>query len=244
MFSFSKPDDWHHLPLYTKISHYKLQLNEQYAQYVNKLEAKLIVKNILEDKIHIAKVIRVLKDCNDFTKEDININHVLKTVHGSGWNIIDLNTTTISKILSSLKKWNRIFDGVDEPHYKHIKPQFFIEEKLKDKFGGNDLSTFMFRCIHGKPQTFSIKKNGLINNFDIKRKPIKHLEHDFHIGNDLFLKMKSNAEILCKPFEFVRIDFFIDNMDHIYFSEFTFTPLSGWKYYPDDIEFKLGRLWT
>ena len=56
--------------------------------------------------------------------------------------------------------------------------------------------------------------------------------------------MKKYAEILSKPFEFVRIDFFIDRKNDIYFSEFTFTPLGGKKYYSDEIELKLGKLWT
>lgn len=244
MFSFSKPNDWKNLPLYKKISYYKTQLNENYVKYVNKLEAKIIVKNILNDEINIAKVVRVLQDSTDFKKEDKNPNHVLKTVHGSGWNIIDLENTSLSKILSFLQKWNRIFDGQNEPHYKYIKPQFFIEEKIHDKFGGVNLSTFMFRCIQGKPQTFSIQKNSKINNFDIEGNPIKKLEHDFRIENELFLIMKKNAEILCKPFEFVRIDFFIDEKNNIYFSEFTFTPLCGNQYYSDEIESKLGKLWT
>jgi hypothetical protein len=190
------------------------------------------------------KVIRILKDFTDFHKNDKNPNHVLKTVHGSGWNIIDLENTSLSKILSFLQTWNKIFSGENEPHYKYIKPAFFIEEKLKDKFEGDDVSTFMFRCIQGKPQTFSIKKNSRINNFDIEGYSIKPLEHNFHIEKELFLKMKKNAEILSKPFEFVRIDFFIDNKNNIYFSEFTFTPLCGNQYYSDEIEIKLGNLWT
>ena len=56
-------------------------------------------------------------------------------------------------------------------------------------------------------------------------------------------KMINLSRILSKPFEFVRIDFYISKNSDIYFCEFTFTPNSGFQVYSDDIEFKLGTLW-
>jgi len=244
MFCFEKPNNWSELPLYKKLSYYKLILNENYAIYVDKLEVKIVVKNILKDEIKVANVIRILKDDKDFSEMDKNSNHVLKSTHGSGWNIIDLKNTDTNRILSMLKYWNRTYDIYNEPHYSYVKPRFFIEEKLHDVFGGDYLSTFMFRCTHGKVFTFSISKNKKINNFDNDGNPTKKLEHDFFIDDNLREKMKCFAEILSKPFEFVRIDFFIDNNKDIYFSEFTFTPLACDKYYSDELELKLGKLWT
>lgn len=245
MFSLPKPKDWRNLMLYQKICYYKLNLNEHYARFVNKIEAKKIVKEILKDEIKVSNIVKVLKDYKDFEMSDRNPDHVLKSAHASGWNMLDLDKATLRSIHCFLQTYNKTYKGIDEPHYSYITPQFFIEEKIYDKFpGNNQLSTFMFRCIHGKPQTFSIKRNANINNFDIEGNILKKKEHNFHIEEELFLKMKKFAEILSKPFEFVRIDFFIDYQDNIYFSEFTFTPCSGNKYYSDYVELKLGKLWT
>ena len=244
MFTISKPNDWNILHLYEKICYYKQYLNENYANCVDKIVVKKIIKDFLCDEIKIANIVRVLKDFEDFNEYDINDNHILKSAHGSGWNI-DLENANIAIINNKLKSWNKSY-GTDsnEPHYNFIKPRFFIEEKIKDKFGKKYASTFMFRCINGKPETFSIKIDSSINNFDIHKNILKPKEHNYEIEDVLFQKMKKYAEILSKPFEFVRIDFFIDRKNDIYFSEFTFTPLGGKKYYSDEIELKLGKLWT
>ena len=57
---------------------------------------------------------------------------------------------------------------------------------------------------------------------------------------DLMLKL---AKKLSKPFEFVRIDFYIGENDLIYFSEFTFTPNAGKQVFTKDVEYMLGKLW-
>ena len=121
----------------------------------------------------------------------------------------------------------------------------FIEEKIVDKFLGETglANTYMFRCIHGKPETFSIKSCSYLNSYDIDLNLLKPQEHNCNLNNDIFLQMKNMAEILCQPFEFVRIDFYLDKDDNIYFSEFTFTPLAGEQYFSNEIETKLGKLW-
>jgi hypothetical protein len=50
------------------------------------------------------------------------------------------------------------------------------------------------------------------------------------------------AAILSKPFEYVRMDFYI-GIDGVYFSEFTFTPKNGAARLADEIEFELGKTW-
>jgi hypothetical protein len=51
------------------------------------------------------------------------------------------------------------------------------------------------------------------------------------------------AEILSAPFEFVRIDFYLSSDRKIYFSEYTFTPSGGYRFYTNNIEAELGKLW-
>jgi len=40
------------------------------------------------------------------------------------------------------------------------------------------------------------------------------------------------------------MDFYINNEDKIYFSEYTFTPSNGVKVLSHDLEFILGKNWT
>ena len=129
--------------------------------------------------------------------------------------------------------------------YSYIEPRFFIEEKIVDKLLGEtgDTNTYMFRCIHGKAETFSVSVHNDINAYDIELNLLKPRQHNYTLDYNIFLRMKNNAEILAKPFEFVRIDFYLDKDDNIYFSEFTFTPLAGKQYFTNEIETKLGKLW-
>jgi hypothetical protein len=50
------------------------------------------------------------------------------------------------------------------------------------------------------------------------------------------------ASMLSKPFEYVRMDFYIAT-GGVYFSEFTFTPKNGVSRLPDEIELELGKSW-
>ena len=52
------------------------------------------------------------------------------------------------------------------------------------------------------------------------------------------------AKKLSKPFEFVRIDFYIGENDLIYFSEFTFTPAAGYQVFDLETEMYQGSLWN
>lgn len=129
--------------------------------------------------------------------------------------------------------------------YEYIKPRFFIEEKIIDKFLGKtgEAIVYMLRCIHGNPVTFTIKKGGYSNSYDINLIVLKPLEFDFDISKIDIEKLKNISKILSKPFEFVRMDFYIDFNDKIYLSEYTFTPAAGFQYYSCKVEKELGKLW-
>jgi hypothetical protein len=243
-FSIRKPSHWPDLPLFSKLKYYKTQLDERYAPYVDKLEAKKIVNQTVGGDISIPKVIRILNSPDDFKQSDINPNHMVKAAHGSGWNITMIKDTKIKDVLDSLQKWNTHYDGAGEKQYSYIHPRFFIEEKVDGPRGGNAI-VYMVRCIHGQPVTIGVKlnKQNMQNSYDTDWNPIVPIK----IPNiekpkslDTILKL---AAKLSEPFEFVRIDFYYVN-NTIYFSEYTFTPAGGTKIFPHDLEMKYGALWT
>ncbi|NCW28114.1 MAG: hypothetical protein EBV83_07475 [Verrucomicrobia bacterium] len=56
-------------------------------------------------------------------------------------------------------------------------------------------------------------------------------------------RMIKISERLSALFEFVRMDFYIDHMDEIYLSEYTFSPMGGIQVLSDELEKSLGALW-
>lgn len=257
-FSFkNKPSNWTNLGLFEKVKFTLNKFTPNFAPYVDKLSAKEIVKKICGDKIHIPKTIRVLKNFNDIAEKDLNSNHIIKGAHGSGYNInikpgvkYDIET-----IKNKLQTFNQQYNPKYETQYSFLKPTFFIEEKIEDKFHGKDGDAicYLMRCIHGVPHTFTIRlkhKNidqSYIFNSDktlteIKKPTQKFLDVNL-IDKETINNMYDIAALLSKPFEFVRVDLYLGKDNKIYFSEYTFTPAGGLQRYPMDIELQLGKFW-
>lgn len=245
-FIFQKPDNWDKLPLYKKIGYYGTTLNELYSPYVHKLRAKEIVKEMCGDKLKVANVIRILKSPKDLHQSDINPDFIIKSVHGSGWNININKFTLVDACIKQLHEWNKPYIGITwgENQYKSIKPGFFIEEKINDKFSGKsgNADVYMLRCIKGEPIIISVKRGKIQNNYTLDWNIIdkSNFDMDKPIELDRLIEL---SKILSQPFEFVRIDFYISIESDIYFSEFTFTPNAGNQLYSDNIEKYFGTLW-
>ena len=206
------------------------------------------LKGICSDKIllHSYSKRKIGKDiCNKILKiysseKEIDINKlpnqfVLKTNHGSGFNIIVENKTefnlTEAKIL--LKNWMNIDYGVvgAEFHYSFINKKIFAEE-----FIGKNLKNYKFLCYKGKPKYVyvSIKEGEqkFRNFYDMNWKFI-----DFHCLSEphpkyhypkpkLFELMKKYAIILSKDFKFVRVDLY-ELQNEIRLGELTFAPMNS-----------------
>lgn len=231
------------MPLFRKIRYYKHKLDERFAIYVDKIEAKKIVKEKLGEDICIPKIVRILKEPNDFNKDDINSNHIVKSAHGCGWNINMTEQTTVQEVIKSLKKWNVKYNWWEEKQYAHINPRFFIEEKIDGPLGGYAL-VYMFRCIRGRPVTIGVKcvKQNQQNSYDLDWNPILPVKLEGIEKPKRLDKMQELATKLSQPFEFVRIDFYYVD-ETIYFSEYTFTPAGGMQIFPLELEMKYGKLW-
>jgi len=271
--TFVKPLGWSMYPLYKKIKYYASIIDYRYSIYVDKIEAKKIVNYLTKGQIKTAKIIKILENQDDITEEDINENHIIKATNGCARNIDlsifikDNNNNNNSNNLDLIK--NKIKDfyntyGLDtkENQYKWIKPRVFIEEKIYDKRLGKtgNADVYMIRCIKGNPVSIGYKMmeediNLLFDlNWNLIAKAKSHdtiKNQDNKINNKILLpnkpkklnEMLKYARILSSRFEFVRIDYYIDENDELYFSEFTFTPAGGNKVFEEDTEYSLGLLW-
>jgi hypothetical protein len=239
-FSIIKPSNWEQLPLYKKITYYGTQLDKQFSIYVDKIEAKKIVKDICGNDITVLPIIRIIKNPDDFVVDDLDVNTIIKASHGSGWNFNITSQTTVHHIRYRLKQWDKIY-STTERQYSYISPRFFIEQKIDGTNGNADV--IMFRCIHGQPVSIGFKRGRLQNSYDIDWNPITEIQIKDIEKPSKLSKMIDLAKTLAKPFEFVRMDFFYAN-DNIYFSEFTFTPSAGSPFFPMNLEKKFGSMWT
>lgn len=244
-FHFVKPETWPYMPLYEKIQYYATVLDEKYGPFVDKLSVKQIVRSICPE-LQTAVLIRILSDSDDLSESDFNHNHLLKATHGCGWNVRLDGSTSISAIRENLRKWSTSYSST-EKQYTNIKPAFFIEEIIDDKYTDRSglARVFMFRCIWGNPVSVGVRV-GLGNNKQNSYTPNFEL-----MGRHAFLMEKPSqwntmlemSRALSARFEFVRVDFYIGSDEQIYFSEFTFTPAGGNRVFSMKVEHELGRLW-
>lgn len=234
------------MPLYEKIGVYAQHLDERYAPYIDKLEAKAIVTAALPD-LQVAPVIRVLKDHADITTADLGASNLLKAAHGCGWNIPLDGSAPLLEIHDALQSWASAPYSTKEKQYTYVKPRYFIESILDDKYTGKSgkARVFMVRCIHGKPVSVGVRLgNGssVQNSYSPSFKLLEPEKFPFEKPAQ-WETLLQYAEVLAAPFEFVRMDFYIGSDEKIYFSEYTFTPAGGHRVFPIHLEHTFGKLW-
>lgn len=260
-YTFKKPESWKSMPLYEKIKYVYPIFASVYLPYTNKLEAKKYVQSKYGHFIKVAKLIRVLKDCNDIHEDDIKPNYLIKSNYDSGYNlnITPTQNNTVEFIKRKVNEFTASFN-----HYNPNKDRiqsFFIEEKIHCKYNGQsgNALTFLFRCIHGKPYTFTILDKELNQNthywihsdtqikcmyMDYRKVNQTPLVKEINLNSKIFKKMYDCACVMCLPFEFVRLDFYIDKNENVVFSEYTFFPVSGSINFSEYAETYLGEKWV
>jgi hypothetical protein len=244
-----KPKNWSELPFYKKIQLYSTQLTKRHSEYVDKITAKTLAKEQCKE-IEVAPIIRILEDHEDIHLSDINTNHILKSAHGCGWNhefISDPpSQSELDIIKTKLKSWNKKYKTKsNEPQYAHIEPRFYIEEKVVDSILGKTSKAivYMIRCINGEPISIGVRHEGRMNHYDINWNYISIPTIRIKIPKpDNLEQLIYCARELSKPFEFVRMDFYLSS-DKIYLSEYTFTPAGGNPVLSKHLEYSLGAKW-
>jgi hypothetical protein len=222
-----KPDNWNSLQFHQKISIYKHFLGAEIALFVDKLSAKQIASSF---GVKGAPLVRILKDVDDITEQDLKDGWILKATHGCRWNIWLHPALTLSTIKQQLKEWNKPYRPDSEPHYKHITPRFYIEERIVDKcFGTSNSLSYQIRCVFGTViPVIRVWYHDAGNTYDLEWNELESPQIPYKIPKPAHLnKIVEFASAMSKSIEFVRIDFYVDVHDDVYFSEYTFTPRGG-----------------
>ena len=192
--------------------------------------------------------------------EDINFDElpnqfVMKCSHACAFNYICKDKSKINKeeLKKKFSKWLKTNYGKKtvELHYAPIKPQIIIEKYLVQE--GEPLPLeYKIHVFNGKAKSlYLVSSRGVdirYNNYYIDFKPFdgsqfngwKKSDRDFKEPRN-YKDMVEMAEILAKPFPFVRVDLYNIN-GKIYFSEMTFTPAKGTLILDDDkADFEMGE---
>lgn len=192
----------------------------------------------------------------DIEWEKLPKRFAIKCNHGCGYNLIcqDKSKFDIEKAAKQLDVWMKedFWKEYAEVHYKAIPKKIICEEYLEGK--GNALPVdFKIYCFNGKPEYIGnfierdiVTDEILRGYFDLEWNPSPvfkgEMQPELFDRPKTLDKMLEYAEILAKPFPFVRVDFYeVDGK--IYFGELTFTPTGCLaSYYTDEAQTKLGEL--
>ena len=198
---------------------------------------KYTVREYVKEKGYEEKLVPLLgvwDQAQDIQWEKLPDSFVLKCNHGCTYNIIitNKNKTDERAVAKKLNSWlNEDFGAFNvELHYSSIKHRCILCEE----YLGADITDYKFFCFHGKPYCIYVS-NDLIHDrqakigffsLDGEKLPLHRTDY-MDIAQitlpSFYEEMKMAAEVLCKDFPFVRVDFFIANGTW-YFAELTFTP--------------------
>lgn len=183
--------------------------------------------------------------------DDIDFNKlpsqfVMKCSHASGFNYIVKDKNNIDKKILKKKfdKWLKTNYGKKtiEMHYAKIKPQIIIEQYIGDI--ANLPTEYKIHVFNGVAKyLYVVTGRGIdirYNNYYIDWTPFDGAQFNGWKKTDYGLEKPKNykkmveiAELLAKPFPFVRVDLYNIN-GIIYFGEMTFTPAKGTLILDDD----------
>lgn len=162
---------------------------------------------------------------------------VLKCTHGSRMNIIckDKSRLDIKDAHQKLEKWLKmdISEVGGESHYRLITPRIICEEYLENLADGTT-DDYKLYCFNGKVHCTMVctqRWSGAVQFDFYDREWQNKLPYDKAslLANrtiqqpEAYAQMLEAAEILSKPFPFVRVDFYCINGKAV-FGEMTFTP--------------------
>ena len=180
----------------------------------------------------------------------------MKCNHGCGYNLIcqDKSKLDTKKAEEKLNQWLKddFWKEYAEVQYRKIPKKIICEGYIE---GNEDALPVDYKiyCFNGKPLYIGnfIERDIVTDHiqrgyFDLNWEPSPvfkgEMDPTLFERPDCLEQMLEYAEILSKPFPFVRVDFY-EVKGKIYFGELTFTPTGCLAtYYTDEAELKLGEL--
>lgn len=204
----------------------------------DKLKVKTYIQDLSLVNLKIPKTIEVLGKKIEFNKEKFQgykYPFVIKCNHGCKYNSIlekydECDIRNKINFINNCVKKN--FSTLhNEYQYAKIDPLIYIEEYIPVNF------LCKFHCFHGKPmfiEIFELKnfdKTLFCNEYDINYNPFEFTnckkQYDKTPKIDNLEMIIKYTEKISREFDYVRVDYYIDRSDSIWFNELTFSPSAG-----------------
>ncbi len=222
------------------------------------LTDKILVRRFVKDKIggeYLKPVLQISRSFDEINFDALPDCFVIKCNHGCKWHFTIKNKIEFlnNKSLYALSEkymsnWLKqtFFGWSDfETQYKNIPPEILIEPFLSENINEQPLEIEVW-CFNGKAKIIQKYKNHkddknrhrIVSSFDenFNRYDVKFLQTNEIIPSnpdEQLILAKKLSEILADNFKFVRVDWIINN-NKLYFSEMTFTPYSGYIFFPEN----------
>ncbi len=239
-----------------KLNWYKVKVKDPLmAQCADKVSMREYVTQMGYGE-HLNEVYGVYSDVSDIDIDSLPAQFVIKAAHGSHMNIIVKDKTMVNWKQSKwlMKSWLRqnIYWGGREWVYKDIPHRLIVEKYLEDSNG--DLRDYKFFCFNGEPRFLQVDterygKRHVRNFYDLDW---NWLDISDDVGSDesvqiakpiSFGEMIKMAQVLAKPFQFVRVDFY-ELSGKPYIGELTFFHNGGIsRMMPEKWERIIGDYW-
>ena len=233
-----------------------LKLNDmhpEYAQLVDKIEAKLFVEQKIGSK-YVIPTLGTWNHVEDIDWESLPDRFVIKCTNDSGGIVVckDKSKLDISKAQAKLKKgWgDNYYKKNKEYPYRNLTPRIIAEEYLEDE-SGFELKDYKFFCFDGEPRFLFVATGRQQNDtrfdfFDLEWNHLPvlngHPNADHPIPMPVnFSEMIEVARKLSQDIPHVRVDLYNVN-GNIYFGELTFFHWSGMTpFEPREWDYKFGE---
>lgn len=201
------------------------------------LADKVLVREFIANKIgedYLVPALGVYGSPSEIVYEKLPDSFILKTNHGSGWNLICRSQATFDKTKAT-KLFNRwlSFNAYylsREKQYKNIKPLILCEQLLE-----YDIYDYKFFCFEGEPKFVQVDIDRFTNHkrafFDMNWKQLP-FSIRYEISEkqvpppDQLAEMIEVARLLSSDISFCRIDLYIHH-NKVYFGEITLIPGGG-----------------
>ncbi len=227
-----------------------------------RLSDKVLVRDWVSERVGDTYLIPLLGVWDSFEEIDFNTlpdKFVLKTNHGSGWNMVVPDKAALDKRSASRKfrRWlgtNFAFLEGLELQYRDIVPKLLAEEFIEN--GGNNLYDYKIHCFSGEPKLIEYIGDRLSGDprelyLDPEWKRVPQTDGVYpRYGEtppkpEQLPEMLRIAKALSRDFCYVRVDLYLPDDGRIRFGEMTFTPGSG-KYNWDPPEYNriMGEMIT
>lgn len=207
---------------------------KKYAYYADKVKVREYIKSKGLEYI-LLKHYKIWDDPKKIQIDNLPEKFILKTNNGCGNHLIckDKSKFDLEFAKSSLAKTLHIKYKYNT-HYNFIRPLVFAEE-LIDTGTDSWPTDYKFTCINGKVDHIfgaverEVKTKYFTLDLDWNILPYtknEYLPKQYPPKPHKLKEMIEIAKVLCKDFEFVRVDLY-EHGDNIYFGELTFSPWGG-----------------